>query len=386
MDTPSRRDRHLGLIAAISTISVAAIAFGHSLPLFSIFLEKYGASDQAIGLNAGMAALGAIVVTPFFPRLIKPIGLKLFLALCLCLMILTYAGFALVGDRLWLWYPLRFLFGIGGAGLFVGSEIWINALATRDTRGRIIGMYSTFLALGFAAGPQLVEWGSTIGAIPFLIGGSVFATASLPILLAPAPPVDSEERPPLFGAITILAKAPATFAAAAIFAGAEAAILTFLPVYAIEEALGADLGARAITVYGLGLVTFQYALGRLADRIGHRRGLLLCAGVSLAGAAGFVAIGPTLSLLFPLLFVWGGFLAGIYTMGLTLLGDSFGGKDLAAANTGYVFSYGLGAIIGPVGAGLSRSAFGQTGLEVFLLALLLGYAALVWRRRRSTAP
>ncbi|MEM9233561.1 MAG: MFS transporter, partial [Pseudomonadota bacterium] len=311
-------------------------------------------------------------------------GLKPFLLFCLALMVATYGLLGLAGDRVGLWFPLRFLFGFAGAGMFVGSEIWINSLAPESSRGRIIGIYSTCLALGFAAGPFLIDLFGTQGMTPFLVGMLIFSAALFPILIASAPPADPEEAAK--GFFRLLPKAPATFLSAAVFAGAEAAILTFLPIYALEVGWGEETGARAVTVYGLGLVAFQYLIGRQADRIGYGRSLVACALLSLTGAVLFAMIGEALTILYVILFAWGGFIAGLYTVGLTLLGDRFPKEQLSAANTGFVFMYGLGAIIGPVGAGLAREAGGQLGLELFLVAALALYALLTLFRRSKDLP
>lgn len=373
-----------GLIAAIAAISVAAIGFGHSIPLFSILLERYGASDDVIGWNTGTAAIAAVIATPFFPRLIGRIGLKPFLLFCLGLMVLTYLLLAFAGDAVWLWFPLRFLFGFAGAGLFVGSEIWINALAPKHIRGQVIGIYSTCLALGFAAGPFMIELFGTVGLAPFLVGMLIFSTALWPIIIASAPETDAPDAPK--GFFSLLPKAPATFLSASIFAGAEAAILTFLPVYALEVGWGETAGTRAVTIYGLGLVALQYLIGRQADRIGYGRSLLICAVLSAGGAVGFTLIDDQLTILYLVLFAWGGFIAGLYTVGLTLLGDGFTKSDLSAANTGFVFMYGVGAIIGPVGAGYARELGGQFGLELFLISALVLYLGLVVIRWQKPLP
>lgn len=373
-----------GLIAAISAISVAGVGFGHSLPLFSILLERYCASDDVIGYNAATMAVAAVVFTPFFPRLIAASGLKPFLLGCLFLMVLTYGLLGLVAEKVWLWFPLRFIFGFAGAGLFAGSEIWINALAPEGQRGRVIGIYTTCLALGFAAGPFMIAAFGTEGFLPFFIGMLIFSAALLPLAIATPPPAPPGEKPR--GFFHLLPKAPATFLSSSIFAGAEAAILTFLPVYALEVGWGERTGATSVTVYGLGLVALQYLIGRQADRFGYGRSLVACALLSLTGAFLFAVIADALITLYVVLFLWGGVVAGLYTVGLTLLGDRFPRSDLAAANTGFVFMYGLGAIIGPAGAGLAREIGGQLGLELFLIAVLAAYAVLVLARHRKSLP
>ena len=195
--------------------------------------------------------------------MIAATGVKAFLLGCLALMVLTYGLLGLAGDNVALWFPLRLLFGFAGAGMFVGSEIWINALAPDHLRGRVIGIYSTCLALGFAAGPFLIDWFGTVGFTPFFIGMLIFSTALGPILMAQGPTSAQEETSKSF--FHLLPKAPVTFLSASVFAGAEAAILTFLPVYALAVDWGESVGARAVTVYGLG----RYYVDNAAEKLGY---------------------------------------------------------------------------------------------------------------------
>lgn len=378
---PSVPIDRMGLVAAIAAIAVAATGFGHSIPLFSVLLKSYGASDLTIGTNTGIAAVAAVIGMPFVPRLMTRFGLRRFLIACISIMVLSYWGLFLAGDRIGLWYPLRFCFGMAGAGLFAASETWINTLAPPHLRGKIIGIYGTFLAGGFAIGPLLIEVFGFSGFTPFGVGMVIFAAALIPILIARAPPpAHAEAATGFFG---LLLKAPATFLSAAMFAGTEAAVLIFLPILTIEQGWGAEAGARAVAVYGLGIVSLQYAIGAYADKIGSGLALLLCAVGSAVLAAAFGLVGGSQNMLFAVLFIWGGTVAGLYTIGLTIIGERFGDEARAAANTGFVFMYGLGAMIGPVAAGAVRQSGGPGALTVFLVASLSAYAVLVavrWRR------
>lgn len=367
-----------GLIASIAAISVAGAGFGHSLPLFSLLLEGYGVSDSNIGLNAGTAAIAAIIATPLFPRIIPVIGIKNFLLVCVATMVVTYAGLYVAGAHVFWWFPLRFVFGMAGAGLFVGSEIWINALAPDHIRGRIIGLYGTFLALGFALGPWLIDLVGYDGIIPFIAGMAVFGSAAIPIIWAPPPPPAPEDA--AHGFFHLIPKAPATFLAPAIFAGIESALLVFLPVIAIENGWGGVVGARAISIYGFGVVALQYLIGRYSETIGYGRALLWCAQLSFVGALAFLIALTSIPLTYAVMFIWGGVVAGLYTIALTLIGDRFEPRERSASNTGYVFMYGVGAVFGPVLAGFARDLFGPQALPWFIILVLGAYALLVWQR------
>jgi MFS family permease len=367
----------LGLVAPIAAISVAGLGFGHSLPLFSYLLKAYGASDLEIGANTALPALAAVLGAPAYPWLIRRMGLKPFLLTCLAFMVAPYLAIHLAGERIVWWYPLRFVFVIGGGGLFAGSEIWINGLAPDRIRGKVIGVYATCLALGFALGPLILGVSGYEGFVPFLIGAGVFASAALPLLLAPAPAVSPSSE----GNILVPIRAEkVVFASAAIFAGVEGAMLIFLPILAIETGLSVAEGARLLTVYGLGVLTAQLPVGQLADMRPPRLVMGWCAGLSGLLLLALPLSEGSLWLLSGLLFVWGGAVGGIYTAGLVTLGNRFKGEALAAANTGFVFAYAVGGVAGPLLAGGLRDLFGPLGLTVGLIMVLLAYALAALRR------
>jgi len=81
-----------------------------------------------------------------------------------------------------------------------------------------------------------------------------------------------------------------------------------------------------------------------------------------------------------LVFVWGGFIAGIYTVGLAHLGSSFKGSDLAAANAAFAFLYAVGSIAGPGVGGIGIDVWRPYGLLVAVAGLgALLVAVVAWR-------
>lgn len=372
----------VSLVAAIAAISVAGAGFGHSLPLFSVLLETYEASDFVIGSNTAFAAIAALLGAPFYPRLIARIGIRLFLLLSLAIMVLPYLLVFWAGERIWLWYPLRFIFSLGGAGLFAGSEIWINGLAPDRVRGKVIGIYATCLSLGFAGGPLILRVTGYEGFVPFLAGAAVFSLAAVPLLIARSPVVSKEDHGSIF---TPMFRMPVIFGAAAMFAGVESAMLIFLPVLALELGHGVGVGAQGLTVYGIGLVAAQFPIGQLADRYPPRLVVAGCAAASALFAVTVPLVQQDIRLLYGALFAWGGALGGIYTAGLVVVGNRFKGTALAAANTGFVFAYAAGAVLGPFVAGTSRTLLGADGMVMVIAAVLAAYAWAARRPGRSDA-
>jgi len=91
--------------------------------------------------------------------------------------------------------------------------------------------------------------------------------------------------------------------------------------------------------------------------------------VVVAGAVALYVIPPSGWPALLLVFVWGGFIAGIYTVGLAHLGSSFKGQDLAAANAAFSILYAIGSLVGPGIGGLAIDAWQPYGLLVAVGAL-----------------
>ena len=140
---------------------------------------------------------------------------------------------------------------------------------------------------------------------------------------------------------------------------------------------------------GLGNVLMQIPMGMISDRIRDRRHLLIaCAAVGFVGVALMPSIAGDWHLLAGVLFLWGGVVAALYTVGLAHLGSRLSGHELANANAAFVLCYGLGMVLGPQAVGIGMDLFGKDGFPIALAAFFLGYLVLALgrlssRRRKS---
>ena len=104
-----------------------------------------------------------------------------------------------------------------------------------------------------------------------------------------------------------------------------------------------------------------------------------------AVAAPFAA--GSFALLAAVLFVWGGIIAGLYTVGIAALGQRYRSADLAMANASFASMYAAGMLIGPpaLGFGLEHlPPHGPMGALALIFALYV-VVAWVWRRRGDLA-
>jgi MFS family permease len=369
------------LAAVIASISVVGIAFGLNMPLLSLVLESRHVESSMIGLNAAAQALSTVLATPFIPRQIAALGAHRYLLSCLaviCSCILLFPMF----DHLGSWFAIRFVMGIALTGVFVVSESWILQIAKAHTRGRILGIYATVLSAGFAVGPLLIRITGIEGRSPFLLSAGIVALAAIPILIAraDAPDFGANRNLAVGGFIRV---APVAILAALVFGATETCVLSLLPSYGLKNGLTVEAAATLLAVVGAGSVALQVPIGWLSDRFDRSRVLLLCAGVGLAGVALLPVLIAAPAFLWALLFVWGGVIVGLYTVGLALLGERVDDADLAAANAAFIQAYGLGAIVGPVLAGAAMSGLGPDGLPLTLGLLFAAYLVFAAAKARA---
>jgi MFS family permease len=366
------RMRWLSISAAIASISVVGIAIGLGMPLLSIILETRGHSASMIGLNTAIAGLASIAAAPLATPLAVRFGVVWTMLAMIVAGALAFVGFYFA-TAFWMWFPLRVVLHMALTVLFILSEFWISTSAPAEKRGFVLGIYATVLSLGFAAGPWLFSQMGSSGFLPF---GAVFVLvmlATIPVLAAwresPKIIVDGDGSRDFFRYIWLV---PTATAAVLVFGAVETGGFALFPVYGNRIGYSEGDAALLLTMIGLGNVFMQIPLGMISDRIRDRRHLLLaCATVGLAGMIVLPLVSGNWHLMAALLFVWGGVVAALYTIGLAHLGSRLSGHDLANANAAFVLCYGLGMVLGPQAIGIGMDLVGTDGFG-WSLALFFG--------------
>jgi MFS family permease len=170
---------------------------------------------------------------------------------------------------------------------------------------------------------------------------------------------------------------PTATAAVLVFGAVETGGFALFPIYGQRIGYSEGEAAMLLTMIGLGNFLLQIPIGMLSDRIGDRRILLLiCALVGLGGTLAMPLLTINWHLMAGMLFVWGGVVAALYTVGLAHLGAQLSGRDLASANAAFIFCYGLGMILGPQVIGIFMDVFGPNGFGWALAVFFGGYIAI----------
>ncbi len=368
------------IAAAIACVALVGTAMSLTFPLLSLELAGMGASGGLIGLNTATAGVASLATLPFVPGLAARFGTRRLLLACVVSGTLCLLAFAAFHAILW-WFPIRFALSVGLGIVFVLSEYWINVAAPAHRRGLVLGLYATVLALGFALGPALLVLVGTRGWPPYLAGSGLFALGLVPILLvrSGAPEVPRHGGRPLSAYLRV---APAATFAALVFGAVETGGFAILPLYGTALGLSAERAAGLAGVMALGNVAFQIPAGLVSDRV-PRRAILLAAGLAGLGGAVLMPLAAPVPLLFgALLFLWGGAIGTLYTVGLAHLGARFTGAELAGANAAFVLLYTGGQVVGPPVLGFALEALPPHGFPAALAVFFAGYVGLVASRLR----
>jgi MFS family permease len=373
--------RWLSIAAAIASISVVGIAIGLGVPLLSVILESRGHSASMIGMNTAVAGLASIAAAPIATPLALRLGVVRTILLMIATGALAFVGFYFA-PSFWMWFPLRALLHFALTVLFILSEFWISASAPPRRRGFVLGIYATVLSLGFAFGPWLFAQMGSAGFLPFGVAFALVLLAALPVLAAwKEGPAIHEEGSEASGFLSYIWLVPTATAAVLIFGAVETGGFALFPVYGNQIGYGEADAALLLTMIGLGNVILQIPLGIISDKIHDRRVLLAaCAAIGLLGMAALPFLAHNWHLTAAMLFVWGGVVAGLYTVGLAHLGSRLTGKEPASANAAFVFCYGFGMLLGPQAIGFSMDLFGPPGFGYALALFFVVYLVLVARR------
>ncbi len=347
-------------------------------------IEGFSATELAI-ITSGYF-VGFLIGARQSPVMIRRVGhVRVFAALG-SFMSAGLIAFTLLPEP-WVWTLLRILIGFCMSGIYVAAESWLNNAATNQTRGKVLSAYMMAQTLGIIGAQGLLTLGDT-GTAALFIGASILVSISFaPILLSvtPVPAVDVARPMSLRKLFT---SSPL----------GTVGIFLLGCIYATQTGMGAVYGSQigmstseiALFIAALfaGALVLQYPIGWLSDQIDRRR---LIFGASLLGAlacaAGWFA-GAGLSALLAAAFLAGGMTTPLYALFLAYTNDFLAAEDMPSASGGLVFTFGLGAISGPLATGWAMETMGPVGFWLVLGATFscIALYSLYRMTQRAAAP
>jgi MFS family permease len=387
-DRPPREfRRNVALLGLVSFFN----DFGSemALPLLPFFLLSLGATPAHVGLMEG-AALGAV----YFATL--PAGLlsdrlarrKPVVVAGYAVAALSRAGF--VAATHWTHLLAARLSDRVGKGLRgPPRDALVAESEVRARWGRAFGLQRALDTAGAVAGSAC--------ALLFLAAGAdyraVFLVALAPSLLSvllllrvreTGSAVRKRERGPRLPVAPELKR----FMGVALLYAAGSLGAVLLLLRASELGASPAAGAGLYILFNVAGAALAYPAGRLSDRVGRRRAVLLCLLVQAAAMGSFAVAPPGLLLLVPLFLLAGFAYEFFQTASRAYVADLAPPEQRATFLGGYQVALGAGTVAGGAAAGAlwaargAEVAFGLAAGLVLLSALLFAAG----RRRENFNP
>jgi MFS family permease len=292
------------------------------------------------------------------------------------------AVICLAGNKLYIFWLLGiFCYGAATSMLLILVQTWLNIIAQGPTKGWVIGLYSSALSSGIAIGPVLLH------ILPlseqnhsYLSGGIALVPMLLLLIIGKtAVPIDAQSQVRM--PFTFRYAKPAMVAA---FVGGISflGLPSFLSLYGVENGLSRQQASLLMTMFMLGSVLVGFLISAISARLHQLHLVLFCVFGSLVCAVFLsLSVYAHYNAALGLLFVWGGFMGGVYAIGLSMVSESFRYEDQVSANVSYTLMDSFGGILGLMVIGLCMDQLGAEGLPYVLV--IAGSGLLVFLVRQS---
>lgn len=367
-------ERPLTTVTAILA-SVFLLGGGSALQATAVTLRAglEGFTEPAIGIiSAGY--YGGMLAGSFLALLvIRNVGYVRSLAAFASL-----ASASSLAHVLWIdptaWFAFRFIHGICLSVVLVVVESWLNATAPTGKRGQILSVYGIVYLFALGAVQPLV---SVFPPASFTLFGVTSIMVSLCILPVTLTQVSGTPR---VGSIRIrvlgmFRKSPMGSLGVFVNGLVTGAHFSLSPRFAQGVGMSPAVIGVYLLVFSLGTMALQIPLGWISDHFDRRRALLVSSAVGAIAAVGLslVQSGGWYALM--MAFIFGGFALPLYSLAVAAFNDQVSTEEMVeAAGALYVF-YGLGSVIGPIGASAMMARLTLGSLYLFAAGVLLIYMA-----------
>ena len=166
-------------------------------------------------------------------------------------------------------------------------------------------------------------------------------------------------------------------------------IAFFLGIPPLMGAAGFSLFISVVMAMVIfGCMLLQYPAGYISDHVNKRMMLFFLCLINMGICLLVMIFAHHNIYLFVFLsFLLGGFIAVLYSLGISCSSLNLGQKDMIAATQGLLFAYSLGAVLGPLTVPLFMRTLGPAGLLMFFMVLLGSILIIIYiyRNRKPGA-
>jgi MFS family permease len=256
------------------------------MPTLPLYLKGLGNSEIEVGVLVGAMMISAVVARPLAGRAMVKAGSKAFMIIGGCLYVAGAAAYLLV-PPFWPFLAVRLLHGCAFGFFHTASTTYVVGITDAQHRARMLAYFSlTMNFAGVIAPPLGVELLKRFG--PGHLFAVVTALALCTLLIAVSLGTESqaarvhsasEDR-------SLLSKGAIPHSTVGFMSlWVWAALTTFFPIYATD--LGVANPGVVFTAMAAMMILSRVLGGKILDRVGRRRLVLVCLSISIVSMAMF---------------------------------------------------------------------------------------------------
>jgi MFS family permease len=378
---------------------VAQLGFSLIMPFLSLYLEELNVHGSAVEMWSGIIFAANFVMmalfAPVWGSLSDRVGRKPMMlrsafgmGVVVWLMGLVTSPWQLLG--------LRLLQGIF-SGLIPASTAYLAGVVPRERSGQALGLFATGSVAGTILGPLVG------GALSKVVGyRPIFYLTSLSCLISGVAilllikerftPIPRKQGDGMLKDFTLLRTYPVALAMSVVLFMNMFSILTAEPILALylqqlkaPEAWVSFLSGVVFSMTGIATLIVAPLVGRLSDRVGSRRLLIVC----LGGASTMYVLQGLATASWQMVILR--FVLGMFTGGLMPAVNGLIARSVPRETQGRIFgltnaAISLGNTAGPLVGGAVSAAFGLRAVFPVTGALLLCDLAWVYMAVRDRGP
>lgn len=366
------------LLAPLLSLVFMMMGGGLFNTFVSLRLEMEGYNIEEIGLVTSALYFGILIGSIWIDRLISKMGhVRSFVLFAALLAFLTLSQAFWINA--WYWCALRLIGGFCMAGVFIVIESWFLMQSPPNLRGAALSIYLAVFYAAVSCGQLLIDVSNPHSIYPFCITAFLVTLSILPISLQKTTEMKKPSTSSRLNIVQMYRISPLGFMGGIISGMLLAVIYGLGPVYANESGMSVSEIGTFMAVLIFGGFSLQLPLGHLADKTDRRR-VLNFASFMAAFLAVALALFHSASFTLLLILAWlfGGFSFTLYPISMSYACEKIKEDQIVAATGGFVLSYGIGAIAGPLMAPIVMNLLGPAGFFYFLgsITLLLGLIGL----------
>ena len=359
MQTSRRIDPRYAVVAGacLTQFVIVGLMFSYSI-FFKTFEEEFGWSRTTLSAALSLAFVMMGLLAGVMGYLGDRLGPRLMLAIN---GILYGLGFALISQVSEPWQLFAIFAIFIGLGMSTHDVVTLSTVARcfDKRRGIMTGVVKTGTAAGQMVLPVLaafliatIDWRSA--AMLLGLGGALallFASILIGVPVKPAGPGTAAGGPDTGLGAALKSRVFWTLCAIQfLFFPSLTTVPLHLPVYGMDLGMSTARAATLLSAIAGASVVGRLAIGAFSDRIGGKRGFVLCLLPLIGGLVAFAFIDTQLAL-FAAALMYGFGHGGLFTIVAPTIAEYFGTRSVGAIFGGIVLFGTVGGAIGPILAG-----------------------------------